>query len=213
MKTRIVYLSLFVVTLSLLPAWLAAQPAAAPEPNAEIHNALRGLRDRVIAAANRRDIDGVLAELHPNVTVTWQNAEVSRGRQGVRAYLERMLKGPNAIVRGYHAAYDVDELTALYGPNTGIAFGSSVETFDLASGEKFTLHGRWSATMVKENGRWLLASLHTSTNLFDNPLLNGAKKALLIGIAVSAVLALLIGWFIGRRTSRAAAQASQSSRG
>ena len=180
-----------------LPAW-----GAPPEPNADIHNALRALRDRIITAMNNRDIDGMVAELHPNVTITWQDATVSRGRNGVRAYLESKLKGPNPIVRGYHASVNVDELTSLFGPDTGIAYGSSLETFDLASGLKFTLHGRWSATMVRENGRWWLASVHASSNLFDNPLVNATKKSFLIGIVVAAVLALLVGWFVGRRTAR-----------
>ena len=180
---------LLTILLWTSPAW--PQPA--------IHDALRALRARLVTAMNKNDIDGILAELHPNVIVTWQNAEVSRGPGGVRAYLERMTKGPNPIVRGYHADINVDDLTTLYGDNTGIAFGSSVERFDLAGGQSFTLRGRWSATMVRENGRWLLANVHASSNLFDNPLLNAAKKTLYLGIAVGVVVALLIGWFVGRR--------------
>jgi ketosteroid isomerase-like protein len=184
----------------------AAPPAApAPEPNAPIHNALRQLRARLVDAINRHDIDGIVAEAHPNVIVTWQDATVSRGPQGIRAYMDKMMKGPNAMVKSYHADINVDELTALYGDNTGIAFGSSVEQFNLAGGLNFTLHGRWSATMVKENGRWLIASVHASSNLFDNPLLSAAKKSLYVGLAVSALVALAIGWLIGRRTSRSRA--------
>ena len=57
--------------------------------------------------------------------------------------------------------------------------------------------------MVNENGRWLIASVHASSNLFDNPLLNAAKKSLYVGVAVSALVALAIGWLIGRKTSAA----------
>ena len=179
--------------------FLVALPLAAAEPNSDIHNALRALRARALDAANKGDIDGVLATMHPNVVVTWHNAEVSHGRDAVRKYLERQLKGPNPIVKSYHADFEVDELTQLYGPNTGIAWGSSTETYDLGRGEKFTLPGRWSATIVNENGQWLLASLHTSTNLFDNPLLRSAKWAIWIAAAIAAVVALVIGWLIGRR--------------
>ncbi len=193
MKKRAIFLTVFLAWT--VPAW--TQPA--------IHDALRALRGRLLTAMNKNDINGILAELHPNVVVTWQNAEVSRGPAGVRAYLERMTKGPNPIVRGYHAEINVDDLTTLYGENTGVAYGSSVENFDLAGGQRFTLHGRWSATMVQENGRWLLASVHASSNLFDNPLLNAAKKSLYLGIAVSFLAALLIGWFVGRRFSKPAA--------
>jgi hypothetical protein len=193
MKKRAIFLTIFLAWT--VPAW--TQPA--------IHDALRALRGRLLTAMNKNDIDGILAELHPKVIVTWQNAEVSRGPAGVRAYLERMTKGPNPIVRGYHADINVDDLTTLYGENTGVAYGSSVERFDLAGGQSFTLHGRWSATMVQENGRWLLASVHASSNLFDNPLLNAAKKSLYLGIAVSFLVALLMGWFVGRRFSKPAA--------
>ena len=197
MKKRVVGLVAFLGLLTL-PA--GASPA--PEPNAPIHNALRQLRARLVDAINRQDIDGILAEAHPNVIVTWQDATVSRGPQGIRAYMERMLKGPGAMVKSYHADINVDDLTTLYGGNTGVAFGSSVEQFNLAGGLNFTLHGRWSATMVNENGRWLIASVHASSNLFDNPLLSAAKRSLYVGIAISALAALVIGWFIGRKTAR-----------
>jgi ketosteroid isomerase-like protein len=181
-------------------AVLLALPLFAQEPNAEIHNALRALKARLVAAMNKNDIDGILAELHPNVIVTWQNAEVSRGHKGVREYLERMTRGPHAAVRGYHGEFEADDLTTLYGDKSGIAFGNSTERFDLVGGKSFTLHGRWSATLVKENGRWLLSSVHASSNLFDNPLVSAAKKALYAGVLISFVVALLIGWFIGRRS-------------
>ena len=179
----------------------AAPPVAPPEPNASVHNALRQLRARLMDAINRQDIDAIVAQAHPNVVVTWQDATVSRGPQGIRAYMQRMLKGPNPIVKSYHADITVDELTTLYGGDTGVAYGSAVEQFNLIGGQNFTLHGRWSATMVNENGRWLIASVHASSNLFDNPLLNAAKKSLYIGIAISALVALAIGWFIGRKTA------------
>lgn len=181
---------------------LVTLPLAASEPNADIHNALRALRAHVLDAANKGDIDGVLSQMHPNVVVTWQNAEVSHGRDAVRKYLERMLKGPSPIVKSYHADFEVDDLTALYGPNTGVAWGSSTEIYDLGRNEKFTLHGRWTATIVNENGQWLLASLHTSTNLFDNPLLHSAKRAIWIGAVIAALVGLLLGWFLGRRVKR-----------
>lgn len=179
-----------------------ALPLAAAEPNSDIHNALRALRAHALDAANKGDIDGVLATMHPNVVVTWHNAEVSHGRDAVRKYLERQLKGPDPIVKSYHADFVVDELTKLYGPNTGIAWGSSTETYDLGRRGKFTLPGRWSATIVNDNGQWLLASLHTSTDMFDNPLLNSAKRCIWIAAAIAAVVGLIVGWLIGRRVRR-----------
>src|SRR6266704_6398589 len=158
---------------------LAALPVSsqAPPPKDEaVHNELRALRDGLIDAMNKGDIDRELAYLHPNVVVTWHNAEVSRGRDGVRAYLTRMLSGPNRIVSSYSASVEVDELTILYGGNTGVSFGSAVEHFKLNNGTTLDMPARWSATLVKEGDKWLVASLHASDNLFDNPLLAMAKR-------------------------------------
>ncbi|HKR62554.1 MAG TPA: DUF4440 domain-containing protein, partial [Thermoanaerobaculia bacterium] len=97
----------------------------------------------------------------------------------------------------------VDALTTLYGGDTGIAYGSSVEQFHLRGGMNFTLRGRWSATMVNDNGHWLLASVHASSNLFDNPLVAVTKKIAIAGAVVALLVGLLIGWLIGRRRARA----------
>ena len=153
---------------------LSAASIQAPAVEAT-HNALRAMRDGLMDAVNKSDIDQELTYLTTNVVITWHNAEVSRGREGVRDYYNRMLNGPNKVVADFHAEVNVDELTILYGENTGIAFGSSVEHFKLTNGRSFDLKGRWTATMVKEDGRWLVAGLHVSTNIFDNVMLDMAK--------------------------------------
>src|SRR5206468_13104619 len=137
------------------------------------HNELRAVRDGLLDAIAKGDIERQLTFLHPNVVVTWHNAEVSRGHDGVRTYLNRMLTGPNKIVASYSAELNVDELSILYG-NTAISWGSGIEHFKLANGTSFDLPARWSATLVKDNGKWLIANLHASDNLFDNPMLTTA---------------------------------------
>src|SRR5262249_23525194 len=160
---------------------------------------LRAVRDGLLAAMNAGDIEAQLVFLHTNVVVTWHNAVVSRGRDGVRKYLDQMLHGPSKVVEKFGAEVKVDELSILYGCDTAIAFGNAQEHFTLAGGRKFDFTGRWSATLVKEGGKWLIANLHTSDNLFDNPLLNAAKK-LLFWVGGSALLVgLVVGWLIGRR--------------
>src|SRR6266436_6231514 len=142
---------------------LAALPVSsqAPPPKDEaVHNELRALRDGLIDAMNKGDIERELTYLHTNVVVTWHNAEVSRGREGVRAYYNRLKGGPNKLVDSFSAEVHVDELTILHGENCGISFGSSLEHFKLTSGRSFDLKGRWTSTLIKENGKWLIASLH-----------------------------------------------------
>lgn len=167
------------------------------------HNELRAVRDGLLAGMNTGDIEAQLAFLHPNVVVTWHNAEVSRGREGVKKYLDRMLHGPTKVVEKFGADVKVDELSILYGGDTAIAFGSAQEHFTLVGGKQFDFTGRWSATLVKDGGKWLVANLHTSDNIFGNPLLSAATKALWWGGCGALFVGVLGGWFVGRRGRRA----------
>ena len=192
MKTKLLITTLaFLVTLAV---------SAQEDP---AHKELRAVRDGLLAGMNKGDIDAQLAVLHTNVVVTWHNAAVSRGHDGVRKYLDEMLNGPTKVVQKFSAEVKVDELSILHGGDTAIAFGSALEHFTLAGGRQFDFTGRWSATLVKDGGKWLVANLHTSDNLFDNPLLNAAKR-LLLWVGGGALLAGLIGgWLLGRRRRRA----------
>jgi uncharacterized protein (TIGR02246 family) len=185
---------------SLLSLPLLAQaPPPAPAADEATHNELRALRDGLLDAMQRGDLERELTFFHPNAVVTWHNAEVSRGRDGIRKYLTRMLQGPDKVVDAFNADVDVDELTILYGGDTGIAFGSAVEHFKMSSGRSFDLPARWSATMVREDGRWLIANLHASDNLFDNPLLNGARRTIGWTGGIALAIGLAIGLVLGRR--------------
>ncbi len=165
------------------------------------HKDLRVLRDGLLAGMNSGDIEAQLPFMHPNVVVTWHNAVVSRGRDGVRAYLDKMLHGPSPVVKKYGADVQVDELSILYG-DTAVAFGSAQEHFIMASGRSIDLPARWTATLEKVDGKWLVAALHVSDNIFDNPLLNQTKAAL-VWVGVGAlVVGAFVGWLIGRRRRR-----------
>ena len=187
--------------LAALCAGLFTLAAQAQEDPA--HNELRAVRDGLLAGMNAGDIDAQLAFLHPNVVVTWHNAEVSRGREGVKKYLDRMLHGLPKVVEKFGTDVQVDELSSLYGGDTAIAFGSAQEHFTLAGGKQFDFTGRWSATLVKDGGKWLVANLHTSDNIFDNPLLNAATKALWPVGGLALLVGVLGGWLIGKRGRRA----------
>ncbi|HEX5716773.1 MAG TPA: nuclear transport factor 2 family protein [Thermoanaerobaculia bacterium] len=186
------------VAALILLCW-SAVPLPGQSADEATHNELRALRDGLLDAMSKGDIERELTYFHPNAVITWHNAEVSRGRDGIRKYLARMLEGPDKAVESFKADVEVDELTILYGGDTGIAFGSAVEHFRMTSGRTFDLPARWSATMVRDGDKWLIASLHVSDNLFDNPLLAMARKmawwvggaGLLIGVAA--------GYLLGRR--------------
>jgi uncharacterized protein (TIGR02246 family) len=198
-------LLLSLVSLPLLaqePAQTPAEapvPAPAPPSDEATHNELRALRDGLLDAINKGDVERQLTYFHPNAVVTWHNAEVSRGREGIHKYMSRMLEGPDKVVESFSADVNVDELTILYGGDTGISFGSAVEHFKMANGRSLDLPARWSATLVKEDGKWLIASLHASDNLFDNPLLGMARRMVWMAGVGALVVGLALGFLLGRR--------------
>jgi hypothetical protein len=181
-----------------------AQQAAPEDP---IHDELRALRKEMVEATNKSDIDGVIARLDKDVIVTWMNGEVSRKPDAVKAYLERMTKGDKRVVSSFKTDPEVEELTHLYG-TTGVAYGNSKDHYVLTDGREFVVPTRWSATMVKKDGKWLIANFHASTNVFDNPVLDIAIRKTALWTGGAAVLVgLLLGVVIARLLRKGPAKA------
>ena len=202
-------LRLVVIGLALvwsLPAVAADDPAPETQgENAADHDALRELRDKLIQAINDKDTEGLLALLEPDVVLTTQDGEqlkAIRGHDGVRDYMTRMLTGPNHLIGSLQVRPTVDDLTILYHGDTGVAFGSSQDHYQLVDGTQFDLATRWSATMVKENGGWLIANLQTSSNLFDNSVLAAVWHEAEIFSALTGIGGLALGVVLGRRLFR-----------
>lgn len=182
--------SALILLLSIaVPAW------AQPEDPA--HEDLRRMRATLLDAITAADIGRVLTMLDENVVITWQNGEVNRGHAGVRTFFERM--GRQAF-GGYRVPPEPDELTILHGGDAGISFGRSVGQFNLL-GSSWEFENRWTATLVKRDGQWKLASYHVSWNALDNPLLNAATRSLYPATAAALVAGVLLG-VLGMRLLR-----------
>lgn len=192
------------ILLLLMATTVAAQQPTNVATDEATHNALRQLKTEMETALNNRDLDEIVANVDPNVVFTTMNGDVCRGPEQIRAYFHKMLEGPGHIVKNVKVSFEVDQLTTLYGGDTGVAYGSSKDHYELTNGSTFDISGRWTCTMVKNGDRWVIAAFHYSANVFDNPVLDRMKKLMMLGIAAAAVLALLIGIGIGRLTKRRA---------
>jgi ketosteroid isomerase-like protein len=144
-----------------------AQPAAEPKEH-PAHVELRALRDDLLDAFKKKDIDRMLSHLTDNIVITLQNGETLHGRDAVRAFHERMSGGNQPQVELMNSDFKVDELSTLYGDNTAVASGSMDDHFKMRTGMSFDLHSRWTATLVKPADQWKLAAFQISTNMFDN---------------------------------------------
>ena len=168
------------------------------------HNELRQLKTTMEKALNARDLDTIVAHVHPGVVFTTMNGDVCRGPQQIRAYFEKMLTAPGHIVKDVKVSFEVDQLTTLYGGDTGVAYGSSKDHYELTDGQKLDINGRWTCTMVKNGDRWVIAAFHYSANVFSNPIVDRYKAAIWQAGIAAGVIALIVGFVLGRMLRRRA---------
>lgn len=178
-------------------------PASAPKSEETLHQELRQLRDHMQTALNKRDLDALLDGLTDDVVFTTMNGDRVIGKEQVRSYYEKMLGGSQPVVKTITAQFEADKLSHLYDDgNTAVAFGHSNDRYELAGGETWEVKPQWSATIVRQNGRWLIAGFHYSVNMLDNPVLSAQRNWLMGGGAAAALLACAAGFLLGRRTGR-----------
>jgi uncharacterized protein (TIGR02246 family) len=186
------------ILLMVSSVWAATAPALdATGGRVEDRQQLRVVLDEMEKAISSLDVEAAIKLMQPDVIVTWQNAEVSRGAEQIRTYYNRMLKAPVPIVKKFSTKATLGGPAAFYA-DSAIAYGTTIDTYELMDGLDFSLNANWSTTVVKTDGQWKVAALHFSSNLFDNPLLNNAKRMIWIA-AIGAFLAgLLLAFVVGR---------------
>ena len=199
---------LLVVLIGAVVTNVAGAQESPPAGEDPVHNELRALKAEMIEAFDKKDIDKMLSHMTENVVVTVQNAEVLRGHEAVRKFHERMSEGENPQVEVLRSEFEVTDLSVIYGGDAAIAFGDMDDHFKLRQGMEFDLNSRWTATLVKENDRWLLAAFHVSTNMFDNGVSNlqtkwAATKTGIVALLGGLAVGLLGGvWWRRSKTSK-----------
>ena len=182
-----------VICLLFGTAW-----AQQPDPHAEDRKQLRAMLAEFEAAINAQSVDRMIAEMDDNVTVIWLNAEVSRGKDEVRAYYGRMVGHEKAILSKYLTKATIGAPAKFYG-DVAIADGSTADEFYPIARGYFTLDSRWSTTVVKNpGGEWKIVLLHLSSNVFNNPLLDEIKANIVKGAVGGFVAGLMLMYVVMR---------------
>ncbi|MDG2222641.1 MAG: hypothetical protein P8L85_14780 [Rubripirellula sp.] len=179
------------------------QAESSEATDAAIHDELREFRVRTEALVAEGNWDGLRPLLSSQVVVVWLDGTQCHGIEEVVEYLKSKTEGENAIVDRFKVTTEVAALSDLYGKETAVAFGSATSDF-LLRGSEISMEGPWAGTMVKEDGKWKLASLTASIGAFDNPLLIWLTRTLWVVGIVAGLAGIAIGWLVGRRTKRIA---------
>ncbi len=214
-QITILAVSFFSLTFGFSPSVIRAA-----EPGAQITidkstAGLDRLRDAIKDAYNRGDVDGMARYLHPDVVIVFPDGSVLKGPDALRDYYNRMLKAPGHLVVSYTADPVIESRTVH--DDVGLSYGYMNDQYVLNDGKSFGLNSRFTVTVFKtadgppETGGWMIRSFHSSTDAFDNPILTMVTRSVFLiagggGLAVGALLGLLLGAFIFRRRRRADGQ-------
>src|SRR5258708_36884332 len=93
--------------------------------------ALLKILSEVEKAINAQDVNGILAQMRPDCTVIWWNAEVSRGHDQIRAYYNKMMKDDGRLITKYDTVAKLSEHARFVGSTGDVAFdgGSMRDTY------------------------------------------------------------------------------------
>lgn len=187
---------------------LFAHVACAADAEAT-HNELRALRDGVTAAFNKlgtsgkeADLDALLPYAHKNVVLIAMNGMRAVGHDGIKQIFRQTMVGDRRTVQSVHHEFNADALSILYGDDTAIAYGTTDGKYVLTGGANLDVKANWLATMVKEDGKWLIAGFQFAPSIFENPIAQQLQRTLYWFTGAAGVGGLILGYFIGRRRKR-----------
>jgi hypothetical protein len=197
--------------LAVNAATVRAQEAATEDTQSQasvdtkaIDAELDKFRDELFHAFNTGDYPAMLEKYcHKDIIATWQDGTTSEGHQGVIAEFDKLKQ----FIDKMTVDATTDKRLILNDGNLVISSGEMKDHYVLGRGPSVNLNSRWSATLIKDNDRWLLASFSASTNAFDNEVISLyltsqkytiSAAAGLIGMGLGLVLSRVI-----KRRSRA----------
>lgn len=180
----------------LLAFLLLVTPApgrvTAAAPDTDVEEGITRLREGLVDSLDHDDVDRLLTFLDADAVVTWQDGKVCEGREAVKAYYERTMKGDHPVVS--KVTVDPEVLGSHVQGDWAVSWGNLNDRFELTDGRELPLNSRFTATLVRRGDHWRVAAFHVSVNAFDNPILRLAMKKVSLVAGVSGMLAgVLIG--------------------
>ena len=177
------------VALLVLAIWNVPQCALADVNQQEV-NAIIRAREMALQALNTRDFSKIEPYLHPSFTITTVDNRVFHKVPEFEQYWNQQFSNS---IEDIKMELKVDTPRTFLSPETAISYGDAISTFYFKDGNKPTMAMRWTAVLQKFQGDWTIQSLHFSSNLLDNPVLNGAQRAGRVWAVAAGVGGILLG--------------------
>ena len=189
-RTTLLTVVFILFVSALVPIHLYAEQT--PDPREVDRAALRQILTDIEGGINQLDLNAILQHMTDQAIVTYQNAEVTQGKNAIREYFDKYFFGESPVVKKLTITAKVSAPAVFY-DDTAVAFGTSKDTMVLNNGTTFNLDGSWSATILKQPNGWRVASLHFSTNVLDNAVLSKTKQLVWISAIVSIFFGMIVG--------------------
>jgi uncharacterized protein (TIGR02246 family) len=166
------------------------------------HEALRALKANVVKAFNDRDVSALSQYLADKFVITTIDQTVITSEKQLQDYFEKTFDRPDSIVTDLKIRANADVLTQFLGEDVGYCYGTTDETYTMRGGRIVRMSNRWTALVVKQDGRWKIAALQAGANFLHNPLLNRVRSMgwilAIVGLCIGLLLGLAGAWGLGR---------------
>lgn len=183
------YTQLLLSILLVLGIWNLPQYALADVNPQEI-NAIIRTRDIALQALNTRDFTKIQPYLHPNFTITTVDNQTFNKVPEFEKYWNQQF---SSSIKDIKMQLKGDTVRTFLTPEIDVASGEAIASFFFQDGKAADMALRWTAVLQKLQDKWMIQSLHFSSNLLDNPVLKAAQQLGQILAVAAGVGGLLVG--------------------
>ncbi|NET02743.1 MAG: nuclear transport factor 2 family protein [Sphaerospermopsis sp. SIO1G1] len=188
---------IFFTLLLILVIWNVTDNALAVDVTPEDLKSIVRTRDVTLDALNSRDFNQVQPYLHPNFTITTVDNQVFHKVPEFEKYWNQQFSN---TIQDIQMKFKGDTFRTFITPEIDVATGEATTTFSFKDGKSADMDVRWTAVLQKLQDKWVIQSLHFSSNLLDNPVLNAAQRlgkmmavsAGIGGLIIGSLLMLLL---------------------
>lgn len=175
---------------------LCAVTARTQDMRENDHEELRTLLVEVTDAFNKRDTAALAACLTKEFVFTTLDQQVLTSAGEIDDYYKKIFDSPDAFITDAKISPEASILTRFTDANSGYCYGINHEVYTMKDGRTVPMETHWTATVVKEEGRWKIAAAHAGVNFLDNPVIERskkvAKKLSVIGFITGLITMLVI---------------------
>ncbi|AUS99846.1 protein kinase [Nostoc sp. CENA543] len=172
--------------LLVLGIWCLPQAALAD--NQQEINSILQTREIALEAINNRDFSKVQPYLHPSFTITTVDNQVFHKVPEFEKYWNQQF---SSTIQNIKMNLTGDTVRTFLSPEIVVSSGEALATFAFKDGKAADMGMRWTAVLQKLQDKWTIQSLHFSSNLLNNPVLNAAQ-----GLGRTIAIAAGVGGFL-----------------